>query len=268
MARNRGTARRPAIKISEATGTILELLPDEIVFGENVRSQIDDGGEAFTDLVASIKREGLIQPGTVSRAEDGKYLVEIGNRRAKACIAAGIPFIATLASGESRLERQLIENIQREDLSPADKEKSIKALVEKCGSQADAARLLGKSKQWVSDAITAEKVRTSGQKYPQNAPTSAILAIKDVPKEKLDSVIHDAEVSGGTVKAYREEVKKVRRKPIEKSVDSQAFALVTSLESINSKLEKLVVHQDEFKEYTVTELRFAAQKILDLIGAK
>jgi len=200
MAHNRGSARRPVLKTIEEPGVILELMPDEIVFGENIRDQIDVTSDDFKGFVESIRREGQLQPGTISKSDDGKYLVETGNRRAKACMQLRIPFIATLTTGDNRLLRQLTENLQRKDLSSLDREKGVKALVEQCGSQADAARLLGKSEGWVSDAVLAEKLRTSEGKYPPNTPTAAIVATKGVPSDELEVVIIKAESKGGGCK--------------------------------------------------------------------
>lgn len=73
-----------------------------------------------SDLVASIKEIGVIQPITVTPIEGG-YQIVFGHRRVEAAKKAGlreIPAIVREVSERERLEQSLIENLQREDLTP------------------------------------------------------------------------------------------------------------------------------------------------------
>ncbi|MBC8497087.1 MAG: ParB/RepB/Spo0J family partition protein [Anaerolineales bacterium] len=78
--------------------------------------------EAITELAASIKEHGVIQPLIVTQEpQTGTYTLIAGERRLLAAQEAGlesVPVIVREASDQDRLEIALIENVQRADLSP------------------------------------------------------------------------------------------------------------------------------------------------------
>jgi len=76
--------------------------------------------EELNNLSASIKTHGVLQP-IVVISRGSSYLIVAGERRWRAAKSAGlktIPAIIRTLSDQARLEVALIENIQREDLSP------------------------------------------------------------------------------------------------------------------------------------------------------
>jgi ParB family chromosome partitioning protein len=81
--------------------------------------------EALEELKASIKQAGLLQPVVVRPAPEGGtgYQLIAGERRLRACQALGwerIPAVARDADDRTLLTLALIENLQRDDLSPVD----------------------------------------------------------------------------------------------------------------------------------------------------
>ncbi|MFN8525320.1 MAG: ParB/RepB/Spo0J family partition protein [Chloroflexota bacterium] len=87
---------------------------------ENVRSGADDDLEGLTD---SIREHGVLQPLGVTD-EGGYFRLVFGSRRRAAAIAAGlaeVPCLLLEVSGEDRLVRQIVENLQRRDLGDMDK---------------------------------------------------------------------------------------------------------------------------------------------------
>ena len=94
------------------------LIQDVIPNPEQPRKQFTP--EAINDLAESVKEHGVLQPIIVIR--DGeKYQIVAGERRWRAAQAAGldkIPALVRELNDQARLEVSLIENIQREDLSP------------------------------------------------------------------------------------------------------------------------------------------------------
>ncbi len=80
--------------------------------------------EELADLAASIKEHGVIQPLIVSEEQlNGQYILIAGERRLRASQLAGlttVPAITRSADDKELLELALIENIQRENLSPLD----------------------------------------------------------------------------------------------------------------------------------------------------
>jgi ParB family transcriptional regulator, chromosome partitioning protein len=94
---------------------------------DNVRR---DGPGDLEALAASIQAHGLLQPIGVAQDGDG-YRVVYGNRRREAAIRAGlttIPCLVVEATPEDRLIRQLLENLQRQDLNDLDQAEGLARL--------------------------------------------------------------------------------------------------------------------------------------------
>ena len=83
------------------------------------RRHFDEGG--LSELTASIKEHGVLQPIVVIPKGEGSYQIVAGERRYRASKAAGkdsIPALVRTLSAQHKLELSLIENIQRRDLNP------------------------------------------------------------------------------------------------------------------------------------------------------
>ena len=79
--------------------------------------------EALADLAESIRIHGIIQPLTVRRLASGYYQIIAGERRWRAAKQAGldeVPAVIIEADDRKVMELGLIENLQREDLNPAE----------------------------------------------------------------------------------------------------------------------------------------------------
>jgi ParB/RepB/Spo0J family partition protein len=119
----------------------------------NVRREFDDA--ALQELAASIRAHGLIQPITVSPSgqADVPWQIIAGERRWRASVIAGleqIPVIVRAHTSEQDARiLQILENLQRQDLSLAETAAGIHALTEQIGV-VRAAEALGKDKSWVS----------------------------------------------------------------------------------------------------------------------
>lgn len=100
--------------------------------------------EALEQLAQSIKEHGLIVPIKVRPDGNGKYEIVYGHRRIKAMRRARIKETEAIVEGVDdtvALVQSLIENVQREDMSPIDQAKALFAIQEETGwSQADMAR--------------------------------------------------------------------------------------------------------------------------------
>jgi ParB family chromosome partitioning protein len=118
------------------------------------RSRFDD--DALEELTASIREVGVLQPVIVGATEDG-YVLIAGERRWRATKKAGMPTIPAVvrgSTGESTLVASLVENLQREDLTPLEEAHAFKQLLEDYGmSQEQVADRVGKSRPAVSNTI-------------------------------------------------------------------------------------------------------------------
>lgn len=106
------------------------------------------------ELATSIRAHGLIQPIVVRRVPDGFELLA-GERRFRAACAAGIDRLPALVRDvDDPLEIALIENLQREDLSPLEEAEGLAALIARHGySHREVADLVGKSRPYVSNTL-------------------------------------------------------------------------------------------------------------------
>jgi ParB family chromosome partitioning protein len=119
------------------------------------RTKVDE--EKLSELSASIKEKGIIQPVVVREVGEGFELVA-GERRLLAAKRLGweeIPaVIAGKLSKEDMLELSLIENLQREDLNPIDTARGYKRLLEECQlTQAEVAQRIGKDRSSVANTM-------------------------------------------------------------------------------------------------------------------
>lgn len=119
------------------------------------RSRFDD--ESLDELAASIKEVGVLQPVVVSRDEEGVLYLIAGERRWRAAKRAGLPTIPAVvrgASGQTTLAEALVENVQRQDLTPLEEAHAYRQLLENTGmSQDQVAERVGKSRPTVSNAL-------------------------------------------------------------------------------------------------------------------
>ncbi len=115
--------------------------------------------EKIAELAASIKLHGLLQPIVVRRAKAGFELVA-GERRYRAAHLAGIERLPALVREvDDPLELALIENLQREDLSPLEESEGLAALIARHGySHREVADLLGKSRPYVSNILALTRL--------------------------------------------------------------------------------------------------------------
>lgn len=118
------------------------------------RHRFDD--EALDELAASMKEVGVLQPVVVSQHEKGFELIA-GERRWRAAKRAGldhIPAIVRESTGQTTLVEALVENVQRQDLTPIEEAHAFQRLLEEYGmSQTEVADRVGKSRPTISNTL-------------------------------------------------------------------------------------------------------------------
>lgn len=116
---------------------------------------------ALDDLAASIREKGVLQPIIARKKPGGSGCIIIaGERRWRAAKAAGLAEMPVLIRGEEdALEIAIIENLQRENLSPLEEAEALIRLKEARKYKLDdLARILGKSTQTVSESLSLVKL--------------------------------------------------------------------------------------------------------------
>lgn len=118
------------------------------------RSRFDDAG--LEGMAASIRSVGVLQP-IVVRAEGDNYVLIAGERRCRAARLAGlteIPAVIREGDDESSLTEALIENVQREELSPLEEAAAYDQLLGKYAmTHEEIGQAVGKSRSAVTNTI-------------------------------------------------------------------------------------------------------------------
>src|SRR5262245_10436702 len=144
------------------------------------RRHFDEG--ALESLAQSIRARGLLQPLVVRRAGGGGYELIAGERRLRAAQRAGletVPVVVREAGPQERLEIALIENLQRENLTPLEEAEAYRHLIDTYGlTQDQVAAAVGKSRPAVANALR-------------------LLALPDAVKAQLEG----GEISAGHARA-------------------------------------------------------------------
>ncbi|MBL8067923.1 MAG: ParB/RepB/Spo0J family partition protein [Armatimonadetes bacterium] len=124
------------------------------------RTQFDD--EKIAELAASIREFGVLQPLIVRPLAEGEYELIAGERRLRASKLAGlaeVPVIVRAASAQASLEIALIENVQREDITPMECALAYRKLADEFGlSQEQIAQRVGKSRVAISNTMRLLKL--------------------------------------------------------------------------------------------------------------
>jgi ParB family chromosome partitioning protein len=116
------------------------------------------------ELAASIREHGVIQPLIVTRTEGpgAPYTLVAGERRWRAAQLAGlarVPAIIKEVTPQERLEIALVENIQRNDLSPLEEAAAFQQLINEFGLTPDAvAERVGKSRVAIYNTLRLLKL--------------------------------------------------------------------------------------------------------------
>ena len=111
---------------------------------------------ALAELVASIEASGLLQP-VVVRSRNGTYELIAGERRWRAVQRLGwptVPAVVKEADDQTLLTLALIENLQRNDLSPIDEAQGYQRLIDQFKlPQAEVARMVGRNRSTVTNLL-------------------------------------------------------------------------------------------------------------------
>jgi ParB family chromosome partitioning protein len=112
---------------------------------------------SLEELAASIREHGVLQPILVRPLEDGEFQLIAGERRWRASKAAGLATVPALVEeidDDTALEISIIENLQREDLSPLDEAAMYDRMVHEHGySVRRLAQKLGKDKGYLENRL-------------------------------------------------------------------------------------------------------------------
>ena len=193
----------------------------------------------LADLAASIKEKGVLQPILLRSVSGQPYMYEIvaGERRFRASKLAGlneIPALVKTMTNENAMEIALIENVQRENLTPIEEANAYKNLMNQCGYElADVVRLIGKSESYIRNIMRLTTLPLSVQKMVEQGKLSAsharTIAVAENPDALARKIIQENLSVSDTDKLVKSAPRaKTTRGRVQKTIDA---ATVREIES-------------------------------------
>ncbi|GAA0290956.1 ParB family chromosome partitioning protein [Gracilibacillus halotolerans] len=187
--------------------------------------------DAIEEMKQSIKQHGILQPLIVRKSIRG-YEIVVGERRYRAAKEANletIPAIVKELTDEDMMEIALLENIQREDLTPIEEANAYDKLINELGvTQDQLAKRLGKSRPHIANLVRLLSLPSETIQMINNGSLSmghgrALLGLKDktkvvptarrIVKEKLN--VRQVEA---LIQQLNENTPKQKQKKVEKDI--------------------------------------------------
>jgi len=113
--------------------------------------------DRIDELTDSVREHGVLSPLMVRKVDDGYYQIIAGERRWRAARAAGlseVPVRVVIADDKRALELAMVENLQREGLSPIEEARGYRALMEEFGmTQEEIAKRVSRSRPSVANTL-------------------------------------------------------------------------------------------------------------------
>ncbi len=137
--------------------TDLRELPVEHIQRGRYQPRQEMDPERLEELAASIRAQGLVQPVVVRPLGEGRYELIAGERRWRAAQLAGlhqIPAVVRPVPDEAALAMSLIENIQREELTPMEEANALQRLIDEFHmTHQQVAEAIGRSRTAVTNLL-------------------------------------------------------------------------------------------------------------------
>ena len=218
---------------------------------------------ALQELADSIKEVGVFTPLLVRKAINGYELIA-GERRLRAAKLAKItevPCIVKEFNDKEMMEISILENIQREDLSPIEEAKAYEQLQKKYEyTQELLAKRIGKSRAYITNTLRLLKLPSKVQDYVSKGTITygharALLPIEN--EEKIISLANKIINEGLTVRDIERIVNTTKTKPTKvKRPSTQNIYLANVKNIMEKKLDtrvdvrenKIVIHFKSTKE--------------------
>lgn len=194
--------------------------------------------EALEELANSIKEHGVFTPILVRKTIKGYDLIA-GERRLRASELAGmneIPAIVSDMSDSEMMEVAIIENLQREDLSPIEEAMAYDSLVKKLGyTQEKLGEKIGKSREYCANIMRLLKLPIEVQKMVETGKLSVshvrpLLALNEEQMFDTALYVYYKKMSSKEVEDYvRELLGKEKLNKPRKEIDPEYKAVETHM---------------------------------------
>jgi len=219
-------------------------------------------------LVASIKKNGIIQPIVVRRTDTG-YEIIAGERRWRAAQEAGfkeVPIIVRDAPDSEAAELSLIENVQREGLNALEEADAYQTLINKFGlSQEELSTRVGKDRSTIANTIRLLKLPAEIKSALINRTITpgharALLMI-DTPAEQ-NKIFHVIRKKNLSVRETERLIQKLKKTPTETKPKKKDPFLRDLENDLSSRLMS-EIHIRRHKNKGFIEIKFKSAEELN-----
>jgi len=220
------------------------------------------------ELVASVRKSGIIQPIVVRKSENG-YEIIAGERRWRAAQAAGlkdVPVIIRTADDREVAELSLIENIQREALNPIEEADAYHTLMTRFAlSQEEIAGRVGKDRSTVTNTVRLLKLPDAVKKALIGKAISAgharaLLAV-ETPGKQID-LLKLIQKKGLNVRETERLIQRTKNVPVKKRAVAKDLFLTDLERDLSSRLLAAVQIRTGKKKGTI-EIRYTSNEDLN-----
>jgi ParB family chromosome partitioning protein len=263
-----------AAKITLSGKQVLKLNLDD------VKSKPEQVRKSFTgiqELADSLLQEGQIQPIIVSpKGADGLYEIQKGERRWRACRDAGLQTVEAIIN-EAELSDldatagELIENIQRDDLTPLEIAIALQRFVDGGWKQKDIAKRIGKTVPFISSHLSLLKlpdtVLALYQKNVTQDPETLnnLRLLFDLNPQRCEQLCSTA-LTDGISRLYSREalnaVKKPREEPLNETIKPKQDKVQDAMPAI-TPVATNTPESTEWRPAKPSQLRFVVSVALD-----
>jgi ParB family chromosome partitioning protein len=209
--------------LEQRQGEELRRLRLDAILPSRFQPRRDFSEEALVELTESMRESGLLQPIVVRPTADGRYELIAGARRCQAAKRLGWETIDALVrevDDRTAATLTLVENLQRDDLSPIEEAKGYERLIREFGaSQEEVASMVGRARSTVANA----------------------LRLLQLPEE-VQELLHSGELSAGHARALlslkrQQEMTRVARLAIERGLAVRQLEALTRSAGAGRKTE-------------------------------
>ena len=232
------------------------------------RKEFDE--QALSELAESISAHGLLQPLLVRPLPLGGYEIVAGERRYRACRMAGlteVPVIIRELTESETMELALIENLQREDLTPLEEAEGYAVLLnEHHFTQEEIAQSMGKSRPAIANALRLLKLPESVRELLRDGSISAghARALLTLDSEEAMLTVAEEIIKKDLSVRQTEALckKPVKVKTEEKPEKQPSFYKMVELALNESLGRKITVTKNKNKEGGVLQIEFYSDEEL------
>jgi ParB family chromosome partitioning protein len=158
---------------------------------EQPRTEFGD----LTELTASIKEKGVLEPLLVKAKPEGGWMIIAGERRWRSSKLAGlteVPCIEIETDEQGVAEIALIENLQRKDLNIWEEADGLKSLADRYGyTQEEIAQKISKSRSTVTELMTVAGLPADVRERCRSANISSKATLLEVARQFDDAAMNE-----------------------------------------------------------------------------